>query len=570
MLLYIAFMRSFLFSLIVLLICYSTNGQILKTIDSLQNQLEIVTENNETRIDLLNQIGYSYWVVDSQKSVDFGKQALKLSEELSYDQGTAKAKRVIGVAYWALGKLKLALENLTESQETYLKLNDEEGYANSLMNTGMVYADLKDYNRALEIYDKSIEKYSKLNLKRRTATTFTKIGIILIEQDKLFDAREYLTNALNMHSEENFEYGMAEAHSKLGKLFIMQNEIEQAAYHINKAIVTSKSINDEDGLIGSLIQFGKLLRLKKDYKSAEIHFNLALKKASKKKLKKYILEAYNELRILNKESGNLKESLTYYDRFIDLKDSIYNIDKSKQIAALEFNNELNEKKKEVTLLKEKERSNTIMKWGLIAGIISLTIIGLLLIYNIRQRAQRNKEKAKRKHELLSSKEELAKTALENAHLKQQELQQQLDFKNKELTSYALNFVQKNELLERLGEKLVIAKKATPSDQGKHINELSRIIKQYVNIDKDWEDFKRFFEEVHIDFHKKLQEKHPDLSPNDMKICSLTRLNLNIKETASILGISPESAKTARYRLRKKLHLEHEDDLLGYFLQLEKA
>lgn len=563
-------MQRLLCFIFILYSTFSINGQILETIDSLQNELKNVVDQDEKRIDILNQLGYSYWVVNSQKSVDYAEQALKLSQELSYGAGVAKAKRVLGVAYWTLGKPKLALENLTESQKEYAKINDEEGFANSLMNTGMVYSYLEDYDRALEIYDRSIEKFSKLNLKHRIATTFTKIGTVLIEQNKLYDAKEHLTNALSMHSEDNFAYGMAEAHNKLGELFLLENELEQAAYHINKAVVTSKSINDEDGLIGALIQFGKLLALKDDFESAEIHFKLALDMATKKQLRKYKLAIYKELKNLNKQRGKLNESLEYYDKFIALKDSIYNIDKSKQIAALEFNNELKEKEKEVFLLKEQERSNSIIKWSLFVGIIALTIISLLIINNLRQRSIRNKEFAKRKQELLVSKEELAKTALENAHLKQQELQQQLDFKNKELTSYALNFVQKNELLQQLQEKVSFAKKASPNDQTKLIDELSRTIKQHVNIDRDWEDFKRFFEEVHIDFHKKLQEKHPDLSSNDLKICTLTRLNLNIKETASILGISPESAKTARYRLRKKLHLDTEDELLNYFLQLEKA
>ena len=149
------------------------------------------------------------------------------------------------------------------------------------------------------------------------------------------------------------------------------------------------------------------------------------------------------------------------------------------------------------------------------------------------------------------------------------MEQKLEFRNKELTSYTLNFVQKNELLQHLQEKIATAKEATPAAQSKLLTELHRDIKQHVNIDRDWEDFKRYFEEVHTDFHSGLKLKHPDLSQNDLKICSLTRLNLNIKETASILGISPESAKTARYRLRKKLNLSPDQELLDYFLTLEK-
>ncbi|HET8735166.1 MAG TPA: hypothetical protein VFM69_01075, partial [Pricia sp.] len=109
----------------------------------------------------------------------------------------------------------------------------------------------------------------------------------------------------------------------------------------------------------------------------------------------------------------------------------------------------------------------------------------------------------------------------------------------------------------------------PVKQSKLLEELRREIKQHVNIDRDWEDFKRHFEEVHTDFHGRLKEKHPDLSANDLKLCSLTRLNLSIKETAGVLGISPESAKTSRYRLRKKLGLEPDDALLDYLLRLER-
>jgi len=77
-----------------------------------------------------------------------------------------------------------------------------------------------------------------------------------------------------------------------------------------------------------------------------------------------------------------------------------------------------------------------------------------------------------------------------------------------------------------------------------------------------------FEQVHTDFYAKLISKHPDLRTNDLKICSLTRLNLNIKETASILGISPASVKTARYRLRKKLQLEPNQEIISYLINLE--
>ena len=43
------------------------------------------------------------------------------------------------------------------------------------------------------------------------------------------------------------------------------------------------------------------------------------------------------------------------------------------------------------------------------------------------------------------------------------------------------------------------------------------------------------------------------------------MNLNLKESAAILGISPESVKTSRYRLRKKMEISPELDLLEYII-----
>jgi len=559
-------------------ICLSTfllfsvilSGQTTETIiDSLELLLKKTALPNITKVDALNELGYRYWIVNSGESITFGDEALELAEKLEYPEGIAKAKRVLGVAYWTLGKLKLALENLTEAEAVYESIGDMEGATNCLMNTGMVYADIGDYDKALDIYDRSIEKFTQLDLKRRIATTFTKIGFVLIKQNQLVEAKEYLTNALNMNSEDDYAYGMGETHNRLGELFLLEGELEQADYHLRKAVVFSEQVKDIDGLIVNLVQFGKLLRLRKDYEDSEEYLLKALEKAKSQQLRKYALTAYEELKLLKKEQGNLEESLAYYDAFVALKDSIYNTDKSKQIAALEFSNQLADKEKELMLLRERERTNTIIKWSFGLGMLSLGIIGFLLYRDKRQKSMRKREVYRKKQELLAAREELAKTALENAHLKQKELRQQLEFKNKELTSYTLNFVQKNDLLHQLQEKLASAKNAPLPSQAKILEEMRRDIKQHVHIDRDWEDFKRYFEDVHTDFLGNLKQKHPDLSPNDLKICSLTRLNLNTKETASILGISPESAKTARYRLRKKLNLTPEQELLDYFLQLEK-
>ncbi len=555
--------------IIIFLILFGTNVYSQnKKADSLINLLNLHQKDDTQKVDLFNAIGFEYWITDANQSIIYGQNALQLSHEIGYALGTAKANRIIGVAHWAQGNQNEALRFLINSQKEFQNLNNEKGIANTMLNIGMVYADLKEYDKALYNYNIAIDHFTALDLKSRIATTFTKIGTVYLEKGLFYDAKEYISNALKLHNQDNFTYGIAEAHNRLGILYLNEGEYVQAKYHIERSIATGKQIDDKDGLTSNLIQYGKLLRLENNFEAADIHLELGLNRARENNLKKYELQAYHEYKELRKQQNNFEEALVFYDRYVALRDSIFNTEKSKQIAYLEFENELEKQNQELKFLQDQEKTDTLIKWSLLLGILVVIIAGILILKTIQQKSRKSKDLLEKSNELLQSRATLAKQTIENAHLKEQELKQQLKFKNKELTSYTINFLQKNELLEQLQSTVLLAKKATPKEKDKLINEINKTIRVHQNIDKNWEDFKRFFEEVHIDFYTKLKSKHPSLSANDLKVCSLTRLNLNIKETASILGISPESAKTARYRLRKKLELSQEQEIFTYLLDLE--
>ncbi|HNX78751.1 MAG TPA: LuxR C-terminal-related transcriptional regulator, partial [Prolixibacteraceae bacterium] len=84
---------------------------------------------------------------------------------------------------------------------------------------------------------------------------------------------------------------------------------------------------------------------------------------------------------------------------------------------------------------------------------------------------------------------------------------------------------------------------------------------------DWEFFQEAFNKADRDFLKKLKEAHPLLTPNDLKLCVYLRLNMSSKEIAPMLNISPQSVEIKRFRLRKKLELDHEQNLTEYILNL---
>lgn len=512
-------------------------------------------------VDSLNKLGFSLWIREPAESVRLGDEAFKMADKASYSKGAAFAKRVSGVAHWALGEPRLALEDLYIALDLYDRIDDLEGRANSNLNIGMVYADINEDSTALSYYNKAINEFSTLDLNGRIATTFTKIGSLQLNNGNLEDALNNLLNALKIHTENNFEYGMAEAHNRLGQLYLERKDIEQADYHLRQSLVLSRKINDLDGTISSMIHYGRLQNSQKEYDIAEVHLKWGLEQSTSQNLNKYKLEALSSLANLKKEINQPDSALYYYEWFVNLKDSVFNANKSKQIAALEFKNDLQEKEQELAYVKDKESYSKKIQWILFGGIWIILLLAIFLIKSLKQRNS-NQKKLLEQERLIASKQ------LETQRIKRNSLEQQLELKNKELTSYALNFVQKNDFLNSLQSKILELKTSLNLKENKKLTELERLIKLQHSREKDWDDFRYHFEQVYSSFFINLKSEFPNLSANDLKVAALTRLNLSIKETSNILGISPESTKTARYRLRKKLGLNSEDDLFDFLLSYD--
>src|SRR5699024_7119713 len=90
-----------------------------------------------------------------------------------------------------------------------------------------------------------------------------------------------------------------------------------------------------------------------------------------------------------------------------------------------------------------------------------------------------------------------------------------------------------------------------------------------SLDQDWEQFRLYFEEVHTGFLDALKKQYPELTANELRLSALVKLSLTSKEIATILGITPDSVKTARYRLRKKLGMKTEENLTEFMMNIEK-
>jgi DNA-binding CsgD family transcriptional regulator len=93
----------------------------------------------------------------------------------------------------------------------------------------------------------------------------------------------------------------------------------------------------------------------------------------------------------------------------------------------------------------------------------------------------------------------------------------------------------------------------------------RKIDREIDSEMQWEVFEKHFESVHEEFLKRLKATYPDLTPRELKLCAYLRLNISSKEIATLMNISTRGVEISRYRLRKKLLLEHDTNLTDFIV-----
>jgi DNA-binding CsgD family transcriptional regulator len=156
---------------------------------------------------------------------------------------------------------------------------------------------------------------------------------------------------------------------------------------------------------------------------------------------------------------------------------------------------------------------------------------------------------------------------EIVRLKNAQLQSEIDFKNQELTSSAMNLIQKNKLLSTIKNSLksLTNDSLTPEMQAQ-LNRLVRSIDKDLEGVENWSAFAENFDQVHGKFITRLKERFPELTAQEIKFSAYIRMNLNTKEIANLLGISVRGVEIGRYRVRKKLGLSRQDSLSDFLLR----
>lgn len=212
--------------------------------------------------------------------------------------------------------------------------------------------------------------------------------------------------------------------------------------------------------------------------------------------------------------------------------------------------------------------------ALIMYLFLLSVLVLTAVYLYMRRIEkiRLQEKNKQLSAFRKSEQTLEEQKLaaekEIMQLKNERLQSDMNYKNKELATATYHIIQKNKFLNSLKQELSAMTMGTTNDT--IVSELKRIIRKIdrdIQNEKNWEVFDRYFDEVHQEFHSRLKKIHQELTPGELRLCSYLRMNVSTKEIAPLMNISFRGVEISRYRLRKKLKLDRSVNITDYLMQI---
>ena len=323
----------------------------------------------------------------------------------------------------------------------------------------------------------------------------------------------------------------------------------------DRAFFLSDSTGNRQEEVMALLAIGKWkMHFEKNFNEAESDYLKAESIAKVLSDRSFYLNAIDHLIELKKVQGDFSGALKLSEEEAVIRDSMNSWEKQKIQKSLEIQFDVAEKERQLKLIQNENDISRLTNYLLWATIAFLLLFAGGIIYFIRKNHKRDKL-------LLQTKVELVKALEEQKVLREQYMQNELEFKEAQLSALTVQMLQKNELMQELREKLE-ADQSISKD-----SPLTRLVNKGQNQEKEWADFNVQFESINKNFYARIRQAYPDISPNDLKICALIKLNLSIKEMAGILNISPDSVKTARYRLRKKLQLNSEDNLTEFILKL---
>ena len=477
------------------------------------------------------------------KSLSYLQEALKQESELS-DTNLLNLYRAAGILYKDMDSYFMAIDFFYKELELQEKINPSESFF-ILNNIGGCYYNMKDYRKAREFWEKSVRGFEIYSKKDKTnprniegSIIYNNLAVLEKEEGNYAKSLEMLKEFKSQNVLLKDTINIIMAQENLADVYMKLNEKYTAISEIHTGLTLAGKINSLYDLSSLYKKLGEIYLETNDRKdSAMYYLKMAYNLSDNHGFVDLKLSSAEHLVSLYENEGNYKEALKYLHTAKSLSEESIGSENTKRVSRLE--SEFNEKMKQNELI-QSQRKREIY---LIAGIVLLLFLSAIAFLMFK--LQKSKSQKRAAENLLLAK--------------------QLEEKNKEITNHAIQMLQTSEILETTHKELRELKSKSDNSNNKVLNQIISDLKKGTQaFNKN--EFEKLFMETDGDFYKRLLEKYPNLTKNELRLCAFLRLNFSSKEISAITQQSPHSIVVARSRLRKKIGLDENQSLTNFLVK----
>ncbi len=477
-------------------------------------------------------ISESYYTLGSyEQSIHFAQLAHELFSALHDDHGSAKSLFSLALNHFECGRYEKTNALQSEASRLYGNVGSETGQIDCSNLSGSIFGNLGDYGKAIEIRQQNLEDSERIGYTYGQQRALNNIGFVYYLIDDYPRALDYLQRALDLIRVMSNPAVEALALTNIAAIDEAVGNFEQAKVHHEMALALAESVG-----------------------------NTRITCLAKLSLSMY----YSTLRELTKARALCDESLALARGSNHHSNAAEVLQQSAKLKVLEHNTPEAIEELGQALALAKEIQNPRMISDILLTIATVheeagDIAHALQSYKEHLEARVDVVQRQRNQDItnLQSRLELAKQEKEAEvlRLKSTNLETEIVYKLKELTSLALQLVQSNEFLSQL--KVQVSQLVLAPQDGLRIAVSSVLeeIDSKLRQEDEWKRFDLQFQQLHSDFIRTLSERCPQLTPTELKICALMKINLSSKEIANLLYTSPRTIESHRYNIKKKLNLQ---------------
>lgn len=453
-------------------------------------------------------------------------QARDLAEELKAEKELAAYFEISGKIKSNSGDYNQSLNDLFSALKIYDKLMDNTGKCQVLNAIGIVYYWQKNYDKALKYYTQAYSVAVLMKDMTLQARMGNNLGLIyMVRKDYKKALLNYMT-ALAANQKSGQALRVGGNYLNIGLIYMHLNKFEESLQNLLKARAIFTRLGNYSNLTLWNLDMGYYYEAKGDKEKSIQMFRETFNMARKYGLKGDELEVVSKLHDLYRDNKLIDSAYKYAEIEANIKESLEIQKTSTRLSIAELQYQYENKINEQKLTHQRLIFYTI---AVVSSLITLILFSILFISR-----QRQKNKA---------------ISLEKLHL-----ENEIEFKNRELTLNVLNLLKRNEFIINTSRRLLNLSPDVHKEVMKE--EVVKIAKslQDETAKESWEEFDLRFQQVHSGFYDRLLVQFPDLTPNELKLCGLLKLNLSTKEITELTGQRREALEMARFRLRKHLGL----------------